>query len=80
MCSQAALFPNSTSLPHKRCLPQELGSCSRLVKLQASFNRLASLPPQLASLPRLELMRVAVNCLPEVTIPPPLQYYHHLIN
>ena len=47
-------------------LLQELGRCSRLVKLQASFNRMTSLPEQLASLPRLELMRVAVNCLTHV--------------
>ena len=68
-CRSGSVIPCA---PFEPCintaLPQELGRCSRLVKLQASFNRLASLPPQLASLPKLELMRVAVNCLTQVLL------------
>ena len=40
------------------------------MKLQASFNRLGSLPRQLCALPRLELMRVAVNNIAEVCTQP----------
>ncbi len=41
------------------CVPG-FGSLTSLVKLQASFNSLTHLPPDLLQLPRLELMRVAV--------------------
>jgi len=43
-----------------RELPRELGLCTSLVKLQASFNLLESLPlAELAGLPRLEMLRAA---------------------
>lgn len=41
-------------------LPAEIGLCTSLVKLQASFNLLETLPlPELAKLPRLEMLRAA---------------------
>jgi hypothetical protein len=40
-------------------VPSTIAGCTSLVKLQASFNRLTTLPPALASLPRLEMVRVA---------------------
>ena len=43
-------------------------SCTSLVKLQASFNKLSTLPAGLGSLPKLELLRVACNCLQEVLL------------
>ena len=43
-----------------RELPAEIGLCTSLVKLQASFNLLETLPlAQLAELPRLEMLRAA---------------------
>ena len=43
-----------------RRLPREIGACAALVKLQASFNELETLPlEELAGLPRLEMLRAA---------------------
>ena len=43
-----------------RRLPREVGRCTALVKLQASFNELETLPvAELAGLPRLEMLRAA---------------------
>lgn len=43
-----------------RQLPAEIGLCTSLVKLQASFNELETLPvAELAGLPRLEMLRAA---------------------
>ena len=47
-------------------LPDSIGNATRLVKLQASFNQLQALPASLGKLPKLELMRVAANCIAEV--------------
>ena len=47
-------------------LPESLGLCTNLVKLQASFNKLRELPASIGALPKLELLRVACNCLEEV--------------
>ena len=49
-------------------LPESICSCTSLVKLQASFNKLSALPAGLGSLPKLELLRVACNCLQEVLL------------
>ena len=61
-------------------LPDSIGNATRLVKLQASFNQLQALPASLGKLPKLELMRVAANCIAEVAhaqhacVLSPLQY------
>ena len=49
-------------------LPESIGSASNLVKLQASFNNLQALPASLGKLPKLEMVRVAANCIAEVAL------------
>ena len=49
-------------------LPASIGSCTGLVKIQGSFNRLRGLPASLGRLPKLELCRVAANCITEVRV------------
>ena len=49
-------------------LPESLGRCANLVKLQASFNKLKTLPASIGGLPKLELLRVACNCLDKVSL------------
>jgi hypothetical protein len=49
-------------------LPDSLGHCENLVKLQASFNNLKKLPASIGGLAKLELLRVACNCLEEVLL------------
>ena len=49
-------------------LPESIGQASALVKIQASFNQLRSLPASLRLLPKLELFRVAANCIAEVRL------------
>ena len=42
---------------------------------QASFNALKTLPAAMGQLPRLELMRVAVNCIEQVITPAVLLWH-----
>ena len=49
-----------------------------MVMAQASFNALKTLPAAMGQLPRLELMRVAVNCIEQVVTQPVLLCKYHL--
>jgi hypothetical protein len=53
------------SLRHNRAHPAGFGALTALVKLQASYNPLTSLPPDMWQLPSLELFRLAVGRLPQ---------------